>query len=126
MAMNRMTVSGGGRVSDPDRPYINTSIELHNIPWWMTPSSGDPIMALGLEQRIETLTRNILRLEELVRNLSHQIDSLETTELEQRSESIQVPPLSQRRVNVKIQRREPASFRFIEDDEETTSSGTED
>jgi hypothetical protein len=126
MTQGTTIVRNGGRGSDLDQPHIDASVELRNIPVGITHGSGAPIMVSGLEQRVHTLTQQILRLEQLVSNLSRQIESLRATELEESSETIHVRPLSERRVNVKVRRREAAGFRFIEDGEETASNGTED
>lgn len=118
MAMNRMTVRSGSRVSGPDRPYINTSVELRDIPWGMTPSSGDPLMTLGLEQRIEALTREIRGLEELVNNLYHQLQSLQPGQREETPEILDLQPLSRTRVNAQVRRyNEPARLEIVEETE---------
>jgi hypothetical protein len=121
-----MSVRSGGRVSDPDRLYLNTSVELPGIPWGLSPSSGDPIMTLGLEQRIETLTQEIMRLEQLVNKLSHQIQSLQPGEVEETPEILDLQPLSRTRVNAQVRRyNEPARLEIIEETEYTDSEDNE-
>jgi hypothetical protein len=87
--------------------------------WGILPSSGDPVMTHGLEQRIETLTREIGRLEELVNNLYHQLQSLRPEQLEETPEILELQPLSRTRVNAQVRRyNEPARLEIIEETED--------
>lgn len=118
MTQGKMTMRSKGRGIDLDQPHIDASVELRNIPLGIFPSSGDPIKMFGMEQRIDTLTREIIRLEQLVYSLSQQVESLQAAEPEETSEILELRPLSEKRVNVKIQKREAARFHYVGEDEE--------
>jgi hypothetical protein len=47
--------------------------------------------------------------------MSRQIETLQVEEQEDTPEILNLPPLYEKRVNVEIQKREPARFYFLED-----------
>lgn len=133
MTDNTMSIRGEGRAGVYIRqgyPHaeqlVDVSVELPNAPWGGFPGSGPPTMAtFGLEQRIDVLSQEIRQLKQLIYDMSQQLQSLQEVELEETSEILNLPPLSKKRVNVKVRKREPARFRFVENGEETDSDDTE-
>jgi hypothetical protein len=127
MTQNRMTVHSRGRVTDPDHPHISTSYVLPQMYWGIAPSSGDPSMTFGLEQRIDALTREIIRLEQLVHSMSQQIETLLSAEPEDATGILDLQPLSRRRVNAEVRRYyEPDRLQILEDTEDIGSEDTEE
>jgi len=83
-------------------------------------------IAEARRQIIEAQNQEIRRLRQRILALSQELKSSKEGDPEEPSEILDLPPLSKRRVNVKVRKREPARFRFVENGEEADSDDTEE